>query len=94
VGRGQTLDDSANVLASQCYDPYGNPETSSQVGISGYTGELQDAGTNAEYLRARWYQPGAGALVVGARQAAVDQPAIKSATELAASAWSSRAARA
>ncbi len=59
----QTLDDGANVLASQSYDPYGNPETSGQVGIFGYTGELQDGTTNAEYLRARWYQPGTGTLL-------------------------------
>ena len=59
----QTLDDSANVLATQSYDPYGDPETSGQVGIFGYGGELQDTSTNAEYLRARWYQPGAGTLL-------------------------------
>jgi RHS repeat-associated protein len=59
----QTLDDGANVLATQNYDPYGNPETSGQVGIFGYTGELQDGLTNAEYLRARWYQPGTGTLL-------------------------------
>ena len=63
MGRGRTLDDSATVLATQSYDPYGNAETSGQVGIFGYGGQLQDTGTNAEYQRARWYQPGAGTLL-------------------------------
>jgi RHS repeat-associated protein len=59
----QTLDDSANVLATQSYDPYGTPESSSNVGIFGYTGELQTGSSSAEYLRARWYQPGTGTLL-------------------------------
>ncbi len=59
----QTIDDGGNVLAGQSYDPYGSPETSGQVGIFGYTGELQDSGTNAEYLRARWCQPATGTLL-------------------------------
>ncbi len=59
----QTLDDGGNFFAAQPYDPYGIPETSGQVGIFGYTGELQDGTTNAEYLRARWYQPGTGTLL-------------------------------
>ncbi len=59
----QTIDDGGNVLASQSYDPYGTPETSGQVSIFGYGGELQDGTTNAEYLRARWYQPGTGTLL-------------------------------
>ncbi len=59
----QVLDDVATVLASQSYDPYGSPESSANVGIFGYTGELQDGTTNAEYLRARWYQPGTGTLL-------------------------------
>jgi RHS repeat-associated protein len=58
------MNDGGTVLASQSYDPYGNPETSGQVGIFGYTGELQVLGAgNAEYLRARWYQPGTGTLL-------------------------------
>jgi RHS repeat-associated protein len=61
----QTLDDSAAVLATQSYDPYGNPETSGDVGIFGYTGELQSGASSAEYLRARWYQPGTGTLLGG-----------------------------
>ncbi len=59
----QILDDAATVLATQSYDPYGSPETAGNVGIFGYTGELQDGTTNAEYLRARWYQPGTGTLL-------------------------------
>jgi RHS repeat-associated protein len=57
----QTFDNNANLLATRNYDPYGQPETSSQVGAFGYTGELE---SNAgEYLRARWYQPGTGTLL-------------------------------
>ena len=59
----QTLDDTGAVLATQSYDPYGQPETTGQVGSFGYTGELQDSTTGAVDLRARWYQPGTGALL-------------------------------
>jgi len=59
----QTLDDSGNVLTTQNYDPYGQPETASQIGSFGYTGELQDGTTGAVDLRARWYQPGTGTLL-------------------------------
>jgi RHS repeat-associated protein len=59
----QTLDDSAAVLTLQSYDPYDQPEGSALGTTFGYTGQLQDNATNAEYLRARWYQPGTGQLL-------------------------------
>jgi RHS repeat-associated protein len=59
----QVLDENANLLAIQNYDPYGQRETTGQIGIFGYSGELQDATTSAEYLRARWYGPGTGTLL-------------------------------
>ena len=52
----QTLDDSADVLGVQSYDPYGNPETSGQVGIFGYTGELQN-GSDERRVPARTLVP-------------------------------------
>lgn len=54
-----TLDDAGNAGAPRNYDPFGTPESASS-GLFGYTGELQDATTGMEYLRARWYNPGAG----------------------------------
>jgi len=59
----QMLDDGGNVLTTQNYDPYGQPETASQIGSFGYTGELQDGTTGAVDLRARWYQPATGTLL-------------------------------
>jgi RHS repeat-associated protein len=60
----QTLDDAANVLGIQSYDPYGQIEAGSSLTSSfGYTGELQDSTTGNEYLRARWYQPGSATLL-------------------------------
>jgi RHS repeat-associated protein len=59
----QSLSDSGSVLGSQNYDPYGTPEGATHPATFGYTGELQDGTTNAQYLRARWYQPGTGTLL-------------------------------
>jgi RHS repeat-associated protein len=72
----QTLDDAANVLGSQSYDPYGQIESGSTLTSSfGYTGELQNTTTGAEYLRARWYQPGDAQLLgVDPALASTDQP--------------------
>jgi hypothetical protein len=54
----QSLNDSGTVLGVANYDPFGQIEAgSSLTGPFGYTGELQDATTGQEYLRARWYQP-------------------------------------
>ncbi len=72
----QTLDDAANVLGIQTYDPYGQVEAGSTLtSIFGYTGELQNTTTGAEYLRARWYQPGDAQLLgVDPALASTDQP--------------------
>ncbi len=60
----QSLDDSGNILGVANYDPFGQIEAgASLIGPFGYTGELQDATTGQEYLRARWYQPGSGTLL-------------------------------
>jgi RHS repeat-associated protein len=60
----QSLNDSGTVLRVQSYDPFGQIEAgSSLIGPFGYTGELQDATTGQEYLRARWYQSGSGTLL-------------------------------
>jgi RHS repeat-associated protein len=54
----QLLTDSGSVTGTQNYDPYGQVEAGSTLSSSfGYTGQLQDSTTGAEYLRARWYQP-------------------------------------
>ena len=72
----QTLDDAATVLGVQSYDPYGQIEAGSTLTSSfGYTGELQNTTTGAEYLRARWYQPGNAQLLgVDPALASTDQP--------------------
>jgi RHS repeat-associated protein len=72
----QTLDDAANVLGIQSYDPYGQIESgSSLTSIFGYRGELQAPLTNAEYVQARWYQPGTAQLLgVDPALASTDQP--------------------
>ena len=59
----QMLSDTGSVLSTQNYDPYGTPEGATHPATFGYTGELQDSTTNAQYLRARWYQPGSGTLL-------------------------------
>jgi RHS repeat-associated protein len=60
----QSLNDTGTVLGVQNYDPFGQVEAGSALtGPFGYTGELQDATTGQEYLRARWYQPGNGQLL-------------------------------
>jgi RHS repeat-associated protein len=59
----QTLSDAGSVLSSQNHGIYGQPEGGTQPTTFGYTGELQDGTSNAEYLRARWYQPGTGTLL-------------------------------
>ncbi|MGH2345126.1 MAG: hypothetical protein ACRDG4_07860, partial [Chloroflexota bacterium] len=52
----QSLDDMGTVLGVQNYDPFGQIEAgSSLTSPFGYTGELQNASTGQEYLRARWY---------------------------------------
>ncbi len=54
----QTLDATGVPLASASYDPWGVPQGGS-IAPFGFTGELQDA-QGTVYLRARWYDAGAG----------------------------------
>ncbi len=53
----QLYDASAQVLANNRYDPYGNvmSQSGSATSVFGYTGEQWDAATGLEYLRARYY---------------------------------------
>jgi len=58
-----TTDDGANINSGTqvTYDPYGVPEGGVRPPSPfGYTGELQDAATSLQYLRARTYNPVAG----------------------------------
>ena len=59
----QVLTDSGNVTGTQDYDPFGSSEGATLGTTFGYAGQLQDPTTGAEYLRARWYQPGTGTLL-------------------------------
>ena len=54
----QTLAASGAVLTTASYDPWGTPQGST-IAPFGFTGELQDSAGQV-YLRARWYNPGAG----------------------------------
>ena len=54
----QTLDSAGAVLNTASYDPWGTPQGST-IAPFGFTGELQD-GAGQVYLRARWYDAGAG----------------------------------
>jgi RHS repeat-associated protein len=56
----QTLSDSGAVASTTSYDPWGGV-TQGTVPTFGFTGELQQ--DDAIYLRARWYQPSAGAFL-------------------------------
>ena len=59
----QLLNDAGHVTASASYDPYGGPEGTALPSPFGYTGELTDPATGSQYLRARWYRPGQGAML-------------------------------
>ena len=63
----QLLNDAGHATAGWNYDPYGQVEAggafTAAAGSFGYTGELTDAATGSQYLRARWYQPGTGQLL-------------------------------
>lgn len=63
----QLLNDAGHAMAGWNYDPYGQVEAggafTAAAGSFGYTGELTDAATGSQYLRARWYQPGTGQLL-------------------------------
>jgi len=54
-----TTDDGANASPAVNYDPYGTPEGATPPTF-GYDGELQDAATGLQNLRARTYNPATG----------------------------------
>ncbi len=54
-----TTDDGANASLTVNYDPYGTPEGATPPTF-GYDGELQDAATGLQNLRARTYNPATG----------------------------------
>jgi hypothetical protein len=57
----QTLDDAGNPIyaSGYGYTPFGVPQSGAQPAPFGFTGELHRGGL--QYLRARWYDPAAGA---------------------------------
>lgn len=55
-----TTDDGANASPTVNYDPYGTPEGGVVPPTFGYDGELQDAATGLQNLRARTYNPATG----------------------------------
>jgi RHS repeat-associated protein len=55
-----TTDDGANASLTVNYDPYGTPEGGATPPTFGYDGELQDAATGLQNLRARTYNPATG----------------------------------
>jgi uncharacterized protein RhaS with RHS repeats len=57
-------DASGNVVDSYDYDVFGSVRSSSgsQANAFTFTGEITDASTGLEYLRARYYDPEGGAL--------------------------------
>jgi len=55
-----TTDDGTNASPTVNYDPYGTPENGATPPTFGYDGELQDAATGLQYLRARTYNPARG----------------------------------
>jgi len=55
-----TMDNAGNAGMPRNYDPFGAPEGAPMPDLFGYGGEMQDAATGLEYLRARWYSPQEG----------------------------------
>jgi RHS repeat-associated protein len=55
----QVTDETGAVTATREWTPYGEELGGAQEGL-GYTGEWQDAALGLTYLRARWYDAGAG----------------------------------
>lgn len=56
----QVVDETAEVVAYQEFDPYGSPVENDGGNPYGYTGEWWESDVKLLHLRARWYLPGDG----------------------------------
>lgn len=66
-----TTDASGNVIERQMYEPYGAPVTHGASDSPGFTGHVQDAATDLDYMQQRYYDPDIG-IFLSSDQLSVD----------------------